>query len=217
VRKQEVQTSQDLLLRLEREGRCLPLTVHSDEADHPIHDRMSFREGDEITYLCYDPAGAVTPVAYDRFDRLVENATVIDLEEEMTLDAFFGAVADRLADTVGVPGEELQRLMREKERDFSSLIAPGFAVPHVAVDRPDVFHIAIVRSRDGIAFPAVQERAHALFVIVRSATERTLHLRVLAAIAQIIQDPSFETRWETAQDGEALRRMLREADRRRFE
>ncbi|HEX7071256.1 MAG TPA: cation:proton antiporter, partial [Rhodothermales bacterium] len=217
IRRQEVKTANDLILHLEQEGRCLAMTVKSENNVHPIHDQTTFRDGDEITYLCYDEEAATRPVAYDRFDRLVELATVVDLPEELSLDDFFSVMAARLSETVAVTAGELGRLLREKERDFSSLIAPGFAVPHVVVDDPDVFHIAIARSRDGITFPAVQERAHALFVIVRSSTERTLHLRVLAAIAQIIQDPNFEARWDAAPDGEALRRILRESDRRRFE
>lgn len=61
------------------------------------------------------------------------------------------------------------------------------------------------------------ETPHTLFVLVRSRKERTLHLHALAATAQIAQDPEFEGRWQAAEDAEVLRRLLREAERRRYE
>ena len=217
IRRQEVQTPSDLVNRLEQEGSCLALTIRSEGRVQPVHDAVSFREGDEVSILCHEPVEPVRVLGYDRFDRLVEEATILDFDDELSLEGFFEIVARNMSSRVGVAADDLKGLMLAREAEFNSLIAPGLAVPHVAVTKPGVFHLLIARTREGILFPTLNETATAIFVIVRSQNERSLHLRVLAAIAQIIQDSTFERRWEAADDTEALRRLLRESDRRRFD
>src|SRR5690606_27856253 len=103
-----------------------------------------------------------------------------------------------------------------REAESSTLIAPGLAVPHAILDKPGQFHLVIARARNGIVFPREKEKPHAIFVLLRSKEERTLHLRALAAIAQIVQDPIFEAKWETATDSESLRHIVLAAERRRY-
>ena len=56
-----------------------------------------------------------------------------------------------------------------------------------------------------------------LFVLVGSEDERRFHLQALAAIAQVVQRPGFEADWLAASDGEALRALVQDAERRRDE
>ena len=57
---------------------------------------------------------------------------------------------------------------------------------------------------------------NAVFVLAGGHDERTLHLRALSAIAQVAQNDRFMARWMDADGPEDLRRMILEADRRRF-
>jgi len=50
---------------------------------------------------------------------------------------------------------------------------------------------------------------------VGSAGERVLHLKILAAIAQIAQDPEFDKTWLEAGSKDELRNIVLLAERRR--
>lgn len=61
--------------------------------------------------------------------------------------------------------------------------------------------------------PAPQVKA--IFFLFGTADQRNLHLKSLAAIAQIIQSPTFEKRWEKADTPEKIRDLLLLAKRNR--
>lgn len=216
IQRHDIPSAKELIDRIRRMGTCVPLAVRTSDKVLPFHDGIRLMEGDVVDVLCHEPSQQRV-IERDRFDELVDSALVIDLEDKLTLEEFFEQIASAVAGVVDMPRDELRRLMLQRETESSSLIAPGFAVPHVALERPHRFHMVIARAREGVVFPRIEEEAHALFVLVRSRGERTLHLRVLAAIAQIIQDPDFERRWLEATDSEKLRALVRHAERRRFE
>jgi len=56
----------------------------------------------------------------------------------------------------------------------------------------------------------------AIFVLVGTRDKRNLHLRALAAIAQIAQDESFDQKWLTARNTDELRDIVLLAERKRF-
>jgi L-asparagine transporter-like permease len=56
-----------------------------------------------------------------------------------------------------------------------------------------------------------------VFVLVGTKDERNFHLRALAAIAQICQQPDFDKNWLNARNTEELRDIVLLAERRRFE
>ena len=56
---------------------------------------------------------------------------------------------------------------------------------------------------------------HILFVLVGSGGERVLHLKILAAIAQVVQNPEFDKKWLEAQSEDELRNIILLAERRR--
>ena len=69
----------------------------------------------------------------------------------------------------------------------------------------------------GVIFPDSKEEVHAIFVLVGTRDERNFHLRALAAIAQIVQDPRFEKTWLSARTTENLRDVILLGKRRRRE
>ncbi|GIV59326.1 MAG: hypothetical protein KatS3mg043_0415 [Rhodothermaceae bacterium] len=196
--------------------QALPLVIYRENEVLPAHETLRLERGDEVVLLLHEPATESVEVTRDRFDHLVETAPVLDLDESLPVDAFFERVAHLLAGELNMEPATLHALLMEREKEFSSLIAPGLAVPHVVIDQPGRFHMVIARARHGVVFSREGETATVLFVLVRSPEERTFHLRTLSAIAQIVQDPDFEVRWEGARDPEELRRVLRTAERRRY-
>jgi mannitol/fructose-specific phosphotransferase system IIA component (Ntr-type) len=83
------------------------------------------------------------------------------------------------------------------------------------VDGKGVFEILPVRCREGITFDPQKPPVRTAFILAGSPDERNYHLRVLMAIAHIVQEPHFTDRWQAAAGPEALRDILLLSGRKR--
>lgn len=151
----------------------------------------------------------------DRFDRIIENCEVLDVPGPVEMESFFEIVAEKMAPRLGQTPQDLVGLLRERERESSTVISPGLAIPHVIIPGEQAFDILMARSKEGIAFSDDAPAVHAVFVLMGAKDERNFHLRALAAIAQIVQDPNFEKKWMRAKNPEALRDIVLLGERRR--
>jgi mannitol/fructose-specific phosphotransferase system IIA component (Ntr-type) len=144
-------------------------------------------------------------IVLDDFDRLVEAASVLDLSETLERDVFFRRAAEVMSSRVGIPAAEFYRLLVARESDSSTVLAPGLAIPHIVVEQDMPMAILIARCLPGIRFSETDRDVRAVLVLAGSHRDRNLHLRCLAAIAQIVRSPDFSTRWARAQGEQALR------------
>jgi len=191
----------------------LPLAIRRGAQYLPYHSGSTLQRQDRIIVLRTSDA---LPNLLDRFDRLVARCPVLDVNKTMSLEEFFALTAAALSEEIGLTSAELMERFMDRETAGSTVIAPGLAIPHVLIESNGHFHLAIARCRNGISFPGQHETVHAVFVLIRSPEERNFHLRALAAIAQVMQDPDFEARWLQAGGPEDLRRLVLQAERRRY-
>lgn len=194
-------------------GHLLPVAVVRGGERLPFHADQPLRAGDEVLVLERADAPAAEG---DRFDELVASAVVADIPGELSLDRLFARVAEELGRVMGLPQNELFRLLWEREQSGSTVLTTGLAIPHVLLPGEGRFELFIARCADGVRFPAQADPVTAVFVLAGTADERTLHLRALSAITQIAHDRGFEERWAAARDAGELREMIRWAKRRRF-
>lgn len=143
--------------------------------------------------------------ALDRFDQIIENSLVLDFDRGLSLDELFGRVAEKMAPRVGIEPGTLADLLRAREKDSSTVLSPMLAVPHVVIDQSEHFEILLARCRAGIRFSDRAPDIRMVFVVVGGRPQRNFYLRVLAAIAQIVQDPDFEAKWMAARNEQAMR------------
>jgi amino acid transporter len=151
----------------------------------------------------------------DRVDELFETCAILDLKGEIPLDAFFGRAADTLADRLGIGASEFHRLLVAREKQSSTVVAPGLAIPHIVVEGKVPFDMLIARCVPGIRFAEGVPLVHAVVLLVGGRVHRNFHLRCLAAVAQIVQSPDFDRQWLSARGGEALRDIFLLGERRR--
>ena len=144
-------------------------------------------------------------ISKDRFDHIIENCTIMDIDRHMEMDEFFAEVAREMSTRLRVDAEEIVRLLSEREKESSTVIGPGLAIPHIIVEGEKSFDILLVRCKPGITFPESPTAVHAVFVLAGTSDERNFHLRALAAIAQIAQPLHFYKKWTRAKSKEALR------------
>ncbi|MFP4472518.1 MAG: amino acid permease [Candidatus Omnitrophota bacterium] len=154
-------------------------------------------------------------ISQDRFDQIVEEAPVLDLDGPLSLDVFLERISPEIAGRLKLSGDHVERLLKEREKESPTAISPDVAVPHIIVDGKDLFQLVVVRCRKGVSFSADHPAVNAVFILIGSPDERTFHLQSLAAIAQIVNNPKFLKLWHQARDTRQLRDLILLSDRRR--
>ncbi|MCK4248531.1 MAG: amino acid permease [Candidatus Omnitrophica bacterium] len=150
----------------------------------------------------------------DSFHNLIEQSQVLDIEAPLKVEDFFKEISNILGEELSLAPEELLEKFLEREREASTVIRKGLAIPHIIVKGKNIFKILLVRAKTGIIFPD-DSLAHIVFVLVGSADERDLHLKVLAAIAEIVQNPGFDKKWLEAETKEDLKDVVLLTERRK--
>ena len=156
-------------------------------------------------------------IVLDRFDKIVEDCLVVDTDEPMTAEELFAVVAEKLGGRLGMDQQKLLAALSAREAESSTVISPGLAVPHVVIAGEKVFDILLARSKKGFTFAQGKSGVHAVFVLVGSRDERNFHLQALSAIAQVVQEPNFDTRWQAARRVQELRDIVLLGQRKRNE
>jgi len=144
----------------------------------------------------------------DRFDNIVEECVVLDIQEAVSLEEFFSRAADAMSGRLKLDPLVLFNLLIEREKETSTVLNPDLAIPHIIIEGEKAFDILLARSRKGISFSPDYPNVHTVFVLAGTRDERNFHLRVLSAIAQIVQDPTFEKKWMEARNKQALRDIV---------
>ncbi|MFH1863814.1 MAG: PTS sugar transporter subunit IIA [bacterium] len=96
---------------------------------------------------------------------------------------------------------------KSKEYESSTVIGSGLAIPHIIGEGSNIAKILLVRAKAGIIFPR-DEVVRIVFVLICSVDKRIFHLKVLASIAQIIQNPEFIKKWLAAGSKEELKNIV---------
>jgi len=154
-------------------------------------------------------------VIEDRFDKLIRDCQILDIEGEETFEKIFRQVSTIFAGRLGMSEFVLFEKFLHREAEGGTVIQPGFAIPHIVVEGENKFDILLIRARNGITFPHAPDPVRILFVLAGSKDERNYHLRALMAIAQIAQEKDFKQRWFAARDTEAIRNLILLSTRKR--
>ncbi|MFQ5900030.1 MAG: amino acid permease [Thermodesulfobacteriota bacterium] len=151
----------------------------------------------------------------DRFDHIIEESIILDIDKAIPVEEFFGSVADAMAENLKVKPDLLLKLLIDREKESSTVFSPSLAIPHIIIEGEHKFDILLARCREGVIFPESESGVHTIFILIGTKDERNFHLRALAAIAQIVQDPHFKDRWMGAKNEDALRDIILLGKRRR--
>jgi amino acid transporter/mannitol/fructose-specific phosphotransferase system IIA component (Ntr-type) len=151
----------------------------------------------------------------DRFDELIRECEIIDIDGRMHSDEMFRAVSRLLEPRLDISEYVLFEKFLHRETEGGTVVQPGFAIPHIVVEGVDKFDILLVRAADGIDFPHAPDPVNTIFVLAGSQDQRNYHLRALMAIAQIAQEKDFEQRWLAARDTAAIRNLILLSTRKR--
>ena len=147
-------------------------------------------------------------ISEDRFDKLIQSCTILDIAESIRAKDMFNQAAGILAKELDMSEDDVLELLLARERESSTVIQPGLAIPHIVVDGENIFDLVLIRSKEGIIFSDLNQPVHTVFVLIGSRDQRNFHLKALMAIAHIVEEPEFEKRWMAAENPEQLRDVV---------
>jgi len=147
-------------------------------------------------------------VHMDRFDELTRQADILDIKEPLTMEELFERIAQVAGPQIHRSPDEVKTLLMQRERESSTMIQPGLAIPHIVVEGRSLFKLVLVRCRQGAIFQEGKEPVRMVFVLIGSPDERNFHLQALMSIAYVVQEKDFEKRWMKAINSEQLRDII---------
>jgi amino acid transporter/mannitol/fructose-specific phosphotransferase system IIA component (Ntr-type) len=147
-------------------------------------------------------------IVKDSFYNLAENAEIVDINKEISYDAFFRNIASKVSSHLNMEPGKLYELLIQREDESSTIITPDVAIPHIVIEGENKFKLLIARCCDGINFENEECKVKAVFVLFGTKDQRNLHLKTLAAIAQIIKNTDFISDWLNAKNCESLRDIV---------
>ncbi len=156
-------------------------------------------------------------VKLDHFDLLVKESNFIDVNRLLTLEELFKIEADYLTEDLKISKEELIDLFRKREEQSCTAINHFTAIPHVVIDREDIFKMVVVRCSEGVNFGVGSERVKAVFLFVSGKNLSRQHLQTLASIASIVKNEDFEEKWLEAENENYLKDLILLSERKRFD
>ena len=144
----------------------------------------------------------------DRFDGLIQNCAILDIDEPLGAKDMFKRAAKDLSEHIGISEDQIFELLLAREKESSTVIQPGLAIPHIVVEGKNIFDVLMIRSKQGISFSELRQPVHTVFVLIGSRDQRNFHLKALMAIAHIVEEPEFQKRWMDAENPEHLRDVV---------
>jgi mannitol/fructose-specific phosphotransferase system IIA component (Ntr-type) len=144
----------------------------------------------------------------DPFSQLVHAAEFIEAGPDADSEEVIRRGARMLAHKSGVSYDLILGALLERNRLGETPAEAGIALPHVLLNDVEDFHMVAVRCVPGIAFPMVSREVHAVFMLLGSRGNPTLHLRFLAEIARRAESPSFLDEWIRADSLDELPDLL---------
>ncbi|HJO92884.1 MAG TPA: amino acid permease, partial [Victivallales bacterium] len=144
-------------------------------------------------------------IVSDRFDELIEKSIVLDIKRSVKLEEFLELASRELSTKLDLSDSFIYEKLMERENEGSTVISRNLAIPHIIIEGTNKFVILLARCKEGIRFSDTSNCIKTVFVLMGTKDERNFHLRALSAIAQVVQDPIFEDRWESAKNIEDLK------------
>ncbi len=158
----------------------------------------------------------------DPFDEIVSRSLVFDLDGEASFEEVVKLIAAELRSRVHLSADEIVAQVMEGTRVGATPVTRGVALPHFRTDSIEQAEMVLVRARQGIYMSLYDPLTHeeedevsvqAIFFLVSPEKNPTQHLRILARIAERVDEESFAVEWNEAREENALRECLLHDDR----
>ena len=114
-----------------------------------------------------------------------------------------------------IDGDHLVDVLRERERQMTTALGDGVAIPHARLARLDRTVAAFARSRAGVPWESPDGMPTCLvFVLAGPADLPGAYLKVLAGVSRLLSDERCRARLMDAADAAEMLLVLREEEAR---
>ncbi len=127
--------------------------------------------------------------------------------------SFFKEISAPLAKVLGLPREEIEKVLEERERLGTTAIGHEIALPHSRLPGIDRIVLAVAVNQEGINFEALDRQPVKLvFVVLAPENESQRYLKILAQLARLLKDENFRQKLLSCQSPEEIKKVLSEVD-----
>jgi mannitol/fructose-specific phosphotransferase system IIA component (Ntr-type) len=149
----------------------------------------------------------------DPYEEIIGRAHVIEAAPRTTFDALSQRVMQIMSQRQPLLTPDHGAQFVDTIHTNFTLVNHGAAMPALRLEEVSDFEMVIVRSKDGVyidhnADDRTQVKIHAFFFLVSPAEDSGRHLRILAQIANHVEDGNFEQDWLHAEGEQELREIL---------
>jgi amino acid transporter/Trk K+ transport system NAD-binding subunit len=155
----------------------------------------------------------------DQFNEVVSRARIIEMNENESFEDLVARAARLLGERLPIAAEKLEAGFLQGTKTGATPVAQGAALPHLHVLGLDQPEMVLARSRSGLRMEVIdalgeEEEAtqlvHAIFLLVSPEEDHGQHLRMLAQLANRIDEDHFLESWINAQSPAHLKELLLE-------
>jgi len=159
--------------------------------------------------------------AEDDFESLVARALVLDLEENAEFEEIVDQVAAYMANHTEHTQAEICHQLLERTHMGATPVTHGVGLPHLWIEELAHPEMVLVRSDKGmhihflnpITTQEEDQMLHAIFFLFSPENDPSQHLRILAQIAERVDDDGFIQQWLAARNDQELKEILLHDDR----
>ena len=170
-------------------------------------------EHSSATRICIGPASEPIGIRMNLLDILRPEAIKVPLDADSKKPAI-DELIDLLAEQHLVDdGDMLKEAVWQRERQRTTGIGEGLAIPHGKCSCVHELHLAIGRPRDPMEFDSVDRKPVHLIVLLASPPDKTSdHIQALGRISRLVANPDFRAAAYRAESAEELYELIRNAE-----
>jgi PTS system nitrogen regulatory IIA component len=138
---------------------------------------------------------------------------VVSRLEARDVEGVISEVSRRAGDSGVAPGDVVAEKLLERERQHSTVMGAGLAIPHATVPglRDPVIGVAL--ARDPILFgPPDTDPVRAFVVLLSPPGREREHVKILARICRLMRHEGFLDQLEAADDDEGIIAVIEAID-----
>ncbi|MBE9504361.1 MAG: PTS sugar transporter subunit IIA [Proteobacteria bacterium] len=146
-------------------------------------------------------------------DILDEESIITELKSKSKKEAIeeMAVVAAKNDDSVNI--ETLVEVLIEREKLGSTGIGDGVAIPHGKLSSIENVMAVFARSEEGIDFDSMDgKNAHLFFLLIAPEDSAGSHLKALARVSRLMNDPKFRLSLMEAKSREEVYRTFADED-----
>jgi CBS domain containing-hemolysin-like protein/mannitol/fructose-specific phosphotransferase system IIA component (Ntr-type) len=145
-------------------------------------------------------------------DTLTVGRIVVGVQAPDILTAIKQVLAQVSPAELPLPRERIERAVLEREREISTYLGHGLAVPHARFEGLDRPVLLFAQSAAGIPVAGTSEHIHLLFLLLTPQAAPQLQVRLLARIAGVMQSEYVVSQLRETHDPNLLLELIRAAD-----